>query len=172
MKVFVLISLLMISWTSSAHHYHKPKYHKPHHHQKHYSVYSTDRYYQEEQDYTIRGKIKSVNYFWKEYRVKDNRHLNSLGGAIVGGIIGNQFGGGSGKDIATAVGALVGASAAHGKSRLKYKRVKYATLKIKGRDGQVYRITQPVTRSQLFYKGQNVALVFASDGSRYVERYY
>lgn len=170
MRVFVLISLLMISWVSSAHHYHKPKYHKPHH-QKHYNVYSTERYHGEEQGYAVRGKIKSVNYFWKEYRV-DNRHLSSLGGAIVGGIIGNQFGGGSGKDIATAVGALVGASTAHSHSRPRFKQVKYATIKVKAKNGRTYRITQPVTRSQHFYKGQKVTLVFAEDGTRYVERYY
>ena len=34
-----------------------------------------------------------------------------LGGAAVGGILGNQIGGGSGKQIATAVGAGAGAAA-------------------------------------------------------------
>lgn len=35
-----------------------------------------------------------------------------LAGAIIGGVIGNQFGGGSGKDIATALGAVIGANQA------------------------------------------------------------
>lgn len=39
-----------------------------------------------------------------------------LTGAIIGGVIGNQFGGGSGKDIATALGAVIGANQA-GKPR-------------------------------------------------------
>ncbi|WP_424933636.1 glycine zipper 2TM domain-containing protein [Amaricoccus macauensis] len=34
-----------------------------------------------------------------------------LGGAAVGGILGNQIGGGTGQDIATAVGAGAGAAA-------------------------------------------------------------
>lgn len=34
-------------------------------------------------------------------------------GAIVGGVIGNQFGGGSGKDVLTVAGAAAGASVAH-----------------------------------------------------------
>ena len=33
-----------------------------------------------------------------------------LFGAMVGGVIGHQFGGGSGKDVATAAGALIGAN--------------------------------------------------------------
>ena len=35
----------------------------------------------------------------------------SIGGALIGGAIGNQFGGGSGKDILTAAGASAGALA-------------------------------------------------------------
>lgn len=35
----------------------------------------------------------------------------SIGGALIGGAIGNQFGGGSGKDILTASGAAAGALA-------------------------------------------------------------
>ncbi len=33
----------------------------------------------------------------------------SVGGALIGGVIGNQFGGGSGRDILTAGGAAAGA---------------------------------------------------------------
>jgi uncharacterized protein YcfJ len=35
-----------------------------------------------------------------------------LAGAIIGGVIGNQFGGGSGKDALTVLGAIIGADAA------------------------------------------------------------
>ncbi len=40
-------------------------------------------------------------------------------GAIIGGVIGHQFGGGSGQDIMTAAGAVVGASVA---SEAQYRR--------------------------------------------------
>jgi uncharacterized protein YcfJ len=33
-----------------------------------------------------------------------------LFGAVLGGVVGHQFGGGSGKDVATAAGALIGAN--------------------------------------------------------------
>lgn len=39
-----------------------------------------------------------------------------LAGAIIGGIIGNQFGGGSGQDAMTALGAIVGANSANGRT--------------------------------------------------------
>lgn len=38
---------------------------------------------------------------------------DALVGAIIGGAIGNQFGGGSGKDAATVLGAIVGADVAN-----------------------------------------------------------
>lgn len=38
---------------------------------------------------------------------------NALAGAIIGGLIGHQFGDGNGKDVATVAGALIGASVAN-----------------------------------------------------------
>lgn len=43
---------------------------------------------------------------WKKYAAP-------VGGAVVGGVIGNQFGGGTGKTALTVVGALGGAFAGH-----------------------------------------------------------
>ena len=43
----------------------------------------------------------------------DASGFDVLGGAIIGGLIGNQFGAGSGKDIATGLGAIVGADQAN-----------------------------------------------------------
>jgi uncharacterized protein YcfJ len=41
--------------------------------------------------------------------VKDeNRLLGSVGGAVIGGVLGNQIGGGSGKKVATVAGAAAG----------------------------------------------------------------
>lgn len=41
-------------------------------------------------------------------------------GAIIGGVIGNQFGGGSGKDLMTVAGAALGASVAADQQRMKH----------------------------------------------------
>ena len=43
----------------------------------------------------------------------DGTGLGAVGGAVVGGLVGNQFGGGSGKKITTVAGAVGGAFAGH-----------------------------------------------------------
>ncbi len=66
--------------------------------------------------YTVR---KPVEKCWTEtVRVEkagggDGSFTNEIVGGLLGGVIGNQFGGGSGKDIATVGGAVLGASVAH-----------------------------------------------------------
>ncbi len=48
-----------------------------------------------------------------QYRVPERRSATPLiFGAIIGGVIGNQFGGGSGQDLMTAAGAALGTSIA------------------------------------------------------------
>lgn len=64
-----------------------------------------------------------VKECWEEvehYTVRNRepgRAGKTLFGAIVGGVIGHQFGGGSGNDVATIAGALIGASAANNSYR-------------------------------------------------------
>jgi len=54
------------------------------------------------------GVIESI----REVTTKgDGSGLGVVGGAVVGGLLGNQVGGGSGKDIATVAGAVGGAVA-------------------------------------------------------------
>ena len=43
----------------------------------------------------------------------DASTFDTLGGAVIGGVIGNQFGGGSGKDALTILGAIAGADYAN-----------------------------------------------------------
>ncbi len=51
--------------------------------------------------------------------VRDRRrsHAPTVVGAIIGGVIGNQFGSGSGRDAATAAGALLGGAIGHDASK-------------------------------------------------------
>ena len=48
-------------------------------------------------------------------------------GAIIGGVIGNQFGGGSGRDLMTMAGAALGSSVATDQQRLKHPDRFYAS---------------------------------------------
>ena len=62
----------------------------------------------------------------------------ALAGAIVGGVVGNQFGKGRGKDVMTVAGALLGASVGHDLSR-------------KRGHGRGYRVTERRCETQTRY---------------------
>lgn len=47
-----------------------------------------------------------------EYR-KENKTVDTLAGAVIGGVIGNQFGSGNGNKVATVAGAVLGGSLAN-----------------------------------------------------------
>lgn len=62
---------------------------------------------------------------WEEtVHVRERRHSHAptVVGAIIGGVIGNQFGSGSGRDAATAAGALLGGAIGHDASRARDSR--------------------------------------------------
>ncbi|MDX1460206.1 MAG: glycine zipper 2TM domain-containing protein [Xanthomonadales bacterium] len=69
---------------------------------------------------------------WQEevYREAPRRHSSAapIWGAILGGVIGNQFGGGSGRDAMTVAGAALGGAIAADRQREKHPRRIYATL--------------------------------------------
>jgi len=59
------------------------------------------------------GSIVSVRNITETELLKDKQNgWKIFGGAIAGGIIGNQFGDGNGRDIATILGAIIGAAVA------------------------------------------------------------
>src|SRR5699024_10127785 len=52
-------------------------------------------------------------------RTRRHSHTPTIMGAIIGGVIGNQFGSGGGRDAATAAGALLGGSIGHDSSKAR-----------------------------------------------------
>lgn len=77
---------------------------------------------------------------WKKYAAP-------VGGAVVGGVVGNQFGGGSGKTALTVVGALGGAFAGH-KVEEKHRDKVYEVV-VKMDDGSIRTVnyqSQPPVR--------------------------
>ena len=63
---------------------------------------------------------KPVRECWQEteyytrYEGRRNAPGRTIAGAVIGGVIGHQFGSGRGKDAATVAGAMLGASIGHG----------------------------------------------------------
>ena len=52
--------------------------------------------------------------YYTSYEPKRGSAGRTLAGAIIGGVIGHQFGSGRGNDAATIAGAMIGAAAGHG----------------------------------------------------------
>ncbi|MBL0689607.1 MAG: glycine zipper 2TM domain-containing protein, partial [Pseudoalteromonas sp.] len=60
------------------------------------------------------GKVKSVRTITEQQLVQDKSNgWKTFGGALLGGVIGNQFGGGSGRTVATILGSVIGGNVAH-----------------------------------------------------------
>lgn len=63
------------------------------------------------------GQVLSVRNITERELIQDkNSGWKTFGGALIGGAIGNQFGSGSGRGVATILGAIIGGSIAHDKN--------------------------------------------------------
>jgi len=87
--------------------------------------------------------------YYEAYEPRAGAPGRTLAGAIIGGVIGHQFGSGRGKDAATVAGSMIGAAVGHGPVR----RVEYS---------------QPVERCQTRYERRQEQRI---DGYDVVYRY-
>ncbi len=90
----------------------------------------------------------------------DNNVIGAIGGAVLGGFVGNTIGGGSGRKLATAGGALAGALAGQGVQSAA-NRASGVELEIRKDDGNSIVVVQKQSASK-FAVGQRVAM--ASNG--------
>jgi uncharacterized protein YcfJ len=115
---------------------------------------------------TVKTPVKEC---WNEEQTYTNRTRapGTLGrtvfGAIVGGVVGHQFGSGSGNDVATVAGSLLGAAIGNGSAR---KASEYHTT----------RYTRPVRRCTTNYQSHEeervdgYKVVYAYNGRKYSTR--
>ncbi len=96
--------------------------------------------------YSDTAKITSVDKIYRTHTIRepyqdcyikefyqadgDGSIANELVGGLFGGLIGNQFGGGDGKDALTVAGALLGASLAHDDELKKSKTGSVVTKEV------------------------------------------
>ena len=84
---------------------------------------------------------------------------DTLAGALIGGVIGNQFGGGKGKDAATVLGAILGADVANKNSSRQetvivgYRQQQQCTTSYQGKQTEV--------------RGRNLVTVETDSGDRF-----
>ncbi|NRD73794.1 glycine zipper 2TM domain-containing protein [Shewanella sp. VB17] len=108
------------------------------------------------------GHVISVRNITQKQLVEDqNTGWKTFGGALVGGVIGHQFGGGSGQDVATVLGALLGAGIGnrYGDSSY-YESLKLVELMIKQEDGKEVMIIQDLDSGMIFNAGDEVRVVY------------
>ncbi|ENJ5959373.1 glycine zipper 2TM domain-containing protein [Vibrio parahaemolyticus] len=116
----------------------------------------------------VYGKIDSVRYITQQEVVQSKSNgWKTLLWATIGGLVGNQFGGGTGKEVATAVGALAGAAVAQNQSNYQYTvEYKLVELLIKVKGDKLINVIQDVDKNMLFSRGDEVRILYFDDGVR------
>lgn len=114
------------------------------------------------------GDVDSVRYISHQEVINSQRNgWKTLLGGVVGGLIGNQFGGGTGREVATAVGVVAGAGIAHNRQPVQ-KVVDYrlVELLIKAEDGRLIDVIQDVDQQMIFQRGDSVRILYFDEGVR------
>ena len=120
------------------------------------------------------GKVQSVRNITEQELVQDkNSGWKTFGGALLGGVIGNQFGGGSGRTAATILGSVIGGSVAHNRQQgSHYNQYHLVELMIKVENGEQFMVVQDKDSQMTFNTGDSVRLVYLSDNTVRVDKAY
>ncbi len=116
----------------------------------------------------IYGEVESVRYISQQEIMRSQAEgWKTLLGATIGGLVGNQFGGGTGKEVATAIGAVAGAVIVQNQGQSEY-RIEYqlVELLIETEKGQLINVIQDVDMNMLFNRADKVRMLYFDDGVR------
>lgn len=118
------------------------------------------------------GKVDSVRNITERELIEDHQSgWSTFGGAIIGGAIGHQFGSGSGQDVATILGALIGASIARDKKkRHREVTIELVELMITVNNGDQFMVLQQKDRQMLFKAGDEIRMIYLSDGAVRIDK--
>ncbi|MBY8231479.1 glycine zipper 2TM domain-containing protein [Vibrio fluvialis] len=114
------------------------------------------------------GQVETVRYISQQDIVHSKANgWETLLGAVVGGLIGNQFGDGHGREVATAIGAVAGVGIARSNANQTY-HVEYRLVEIliKTSEGKLIDVIQDVDSQMLFSSGDRVRILYFDDGVR------
>ncbi|QYK14416.1 glycine zipper 2TM domain-containing protein [Shewanella rhizosphaerae] len=113
------------------------------------------------------GYVTSVRNITQTQLVEDrNQGWRTFGGALIGGVIGHQFGGGSGQDVATVLGALIGGGIGHNAGGDYYQQLKLVELMIRYEDGREVMVIQDLDPGMIFNVDDEVRVVYLQGGVR------
>lgn len=118
------------------------------------------------------GSVESVRNITREELIRDkNNGWHTFGGALMGGVIGNQFGGGSGRDVATILGAIIGGSIAGNHHSKPKKRINYLVeLMIKTDDGEQFMVIQDYDPKMVFHSKDKVRMIYLANSTVRIDK--
>lgn len=120
------------------------------------------------------GTVMSIRNINQEELLQDkNNGWHTFGGALIGGVIGNQFGGGSGKDVATILGAIIGGSMANDRhSQPKKVLIKLVELLIKTESGERFMVIQDFDKQMIFHSTDKVRMIYLANNTVRIDKQY
>jgi outer membrane lipoprotein SlyB len=118
------------------------------------------------------GKVQSVRNITEQEIIEDKRRgWKVFGGALVGGAIGSQFGSGSGRNVATILGALLGGSLSQNNNRqFHIKTIRLVELMIKTDKGKEFMVIQDLDSRMVFQRNDAIRLIYLANGSVRIDK--
>ena len=118
------------------------------------------------------GKISSVRNISQEQLLADKKNgWKTFGSALIGGVIGHQFGGGSGQDIATVLGAIIGGSVAHNRQQQQQTIIiQLVELMITIDSGKQFMVIQDYDSTMPFNADDAIRLIYLEGGTVRVDK--
>ena len=111
------------------------------------------------------------NISYEELTKDSNNGWHTFGGALVGGIIGNQFGGGSGKDVATILGAIIGSSMAKNRHHPPKKiTINLVELMIKVESGEQFMVIQDFDKNMVFHPDDKIRMIYLANNTVRIDK--
>ncbi|MGF1723291.1 glycine zipper 2TM domain-containing protein [Photobacterium nomapromontoriensis] len=119
------------------------------------------------------GHVDSVHYISQQEVTASRRNgWETLLGGVIGGLIGHQFGDGTGREVATVIGAVAGAGIAHERQPTQtITHYRLVEILIKAEDGRLIDVIQDVDPNMVFQRGDDVRILYFDQGVR-VDRTY
>ncbi len=123
------------------------------------------------------GTVISARNVSQEELIQDkNSGWKTFGGALIGGAIGNQFGGGSGRDIATVLGAVIGGAVANNRSQDRTVVIHLVELMIEvecaEQQCQQYMVIQDYDPQMVFHHQDAVRMVYLANGNVRIDKQF
>lgn len=118
------------------------------------------------------GSVLSVRNITHEELTRDKKNgWHNFKGALIGGIIGHQFGDGSGRDVATILGAILGGSIANNRhSQTKKVIIHLVELMIETDSGEQFMVIQDYDNKMIFYSKDKVRMVYLANNTVRIDK--